>query len=209
MIADAAAAFGRSVSAVRRLLDLGKLRNTTRAARGRVLLDRNELGAYYSPLDREDVVATRLAGGSRRAPGATADTSQALVSEAAQEELRRLRAELDEARAECRAEKALRERDLEHHRAVEAELRQQLMPTLGALLKTIQTVALPPARPDRDDMVVEAEAVSSRQARQTKPVPRLERVNRRPSTAKKEAAPAAKQKLSRATIGRSKERRKR
>ncbi len=208
LIADAATAFGRSVSAVRRLLELGKLQNTIRDARGRVLLDRDELVAYYSALDGKDVVATRLAGANRRALGATAGTSQVPVSEVVEEELRRLRAELDEARAAYRAEKALRERDLEHHRAVEAELRQQLMPTLGALLKTIQTLALPPAQPERHDIVVEAEAVSSRRASRAKPVTTPKQASRRPSGAK-EAAAGAKRKLSRATIAGAKARRKR
>jgi hypothetical protein len=205
LIADAAAAFGRSVSAVRRLLELGRLQNTNRDARGRVLLDRDELVAYYSALDGEDVVATRLAGGNWRASGAAAGTTQVPASEVVEEELRRLRAELDEARAAYRAEKALRERDLEHHRDVEGELRQQLMPTLGALLKTIQTLALPPAQPERHDIVVEAETVPSKRA---KPVTPTERVSRKPSGAKG-AATGAKRKVSKATVGGAKVRRKR
>jgi hypothetical protein len=208
LIADAAAAFGRSVSAVRRLLDLGRLQNTSRDARGRVLLDRDELVSYYSALDGEDVVATRLAGGNRRASGATVGTIQVPVSEVVEEELKRLRAELDEARAAYRAEKALRERDLEHHREVEGELRQQLMPTLGALLKTIQTLALPPAQPERHDFVVEAETVPSKRAKRAKPVTPTERVSRKPSGANGAAA-GSKRKVSKATVGGAKARRKR
>ncbi len=164
--------------------------------------------AYYSALDGEEVVATRLAGGNRRASGAADGTTQVPVSEVVQEELRRLRAELEEARAAYRAEKGLRERDLEHHREVEGELRQQLMPTLGALLKTIQTLALPPAQPERHDIVVEAERVPSKSAKRAKLMTPTQQVTRKPSGAKGSAA-GAKRKVSKATVVRAKARKKR